>query len=373
MSAHLEIPGVQLFEHWLRVHFAATPPLCADFHYLWLRSHCDRDRHPLTGERLVDSSEIPPTITPLSAQLLPAGELEVCWDEPGGRTSRYSLGWLHEHAYAVNHKTPPPPPGDVAAISFSAIPYESDAALVKAALQVLELHGAVVVHGFRQPAGGAGEADPADTEALITALSAAGLEVRGTHFGRIEDLRTDNTTNENTDQLGYTDAAIEPHTDQPFLAAPPRYQLLHCMRPGEVGGDNYVVDGLAAARYLAATDAHAFRLLRTTPVHFHRRQRAFQSLAVAPILNLDEDGGFQIRYSYFTMDPPRLPFDQMEDWYRAYRRFAALVRNPAHQYRLRLSPGDFLLYDNHRMLHARSGFRGARWVRGVYFDPATVH
>ena len=29
-----------------------------------------------------------------------------------------------------------------------------------------------------------------------------------THFGRIEDLRTDNTTNQNTDQLGYTDAAI---------------------------------------------------------------------------------------------------------------------------------------------------------------------
>ena len=34
-----------------------------------------------------------------------------------------------------------------------------------------------------------------------------------------------------------------------------------------------------------------------------------------------------------------------------------------------LSPGDFLLYDNHRILHGRTAFRGARWVRGIYFDP----
>ena len=30
--------------------------------------------------------------------------------------------------------------------------------------------------------------------------------------------------------------------------------------------------------------------------------------------------------------------------------------------------GDWLLYDNHRTLHARTAFTGARWLRGVYFD-----
>ena len=140
------------------------------------------------------------------------------------------------------------------------------------------------------------------------------------------------------------------------------------MRAAAVGGDNYVVDGLGAAQYLAAIDAEAFRVLRTTPVHFHRRQRAFERRVIAPILRLHEDGGFQIRYSYFTMAPPHLPFAEIDGWYRAYRSFAAIVRNPAHQYRLRLAPGDFLLYDNHRMLHARSGFAGSRWLRGVYFD-----
>jgi len=59
----------------------------------------------------------------------------------------------------------------------------------------------------------------------------------------------------------------------------------------------------------------------------------------------------------------------MEAFYRAYQRFAALTLDPANQYRFGLRAGDFLLYDNWRMLHARTGFAGARWVRGVYFDP----
>ena len=371
MSALATMPWVQLHDSWLRLHFSAAPPDSADFHYQWLRGQCDKDRHPLTRERIVDASEIAAGIRPLSASVLPDGDAEsgaliVRWDEPGARTSRYPLDWLRQHAYALNQAPPTPPPADVEALTLQARDHEDDDSLAAAALRRLSESGAVVVRGYGRRADGT--AAPQDTEALITAFAAAGLTVIGTHFGRIEDLRTDNTTNQNTDQLGYTDSAIEAHTDQPFLPQPPRYQLLHCMQAAADGGDNYVVDGLMAARYLAAVDAEAFRTLRRVKVHFHRRQRAFESLVIAPILSLSEDGGFLIRYSYFTMAPQKLPFAEMDGWFRAYRRFAAIVREPAHRYKLRLLPGDFLLYDNHRMLHARTAFTGARWVRGVYFD-----
>ena len=365
------LPPVQLFDRWLRIQFSTVPPQSADFHYQWLRGQCEQDRHPLTRERILDASEVDPAIAPLSAQVLPPEDLVVQWDEPGQRVSRYSLAWLREHAYAVNRQAAAAPPSALDAISLQAGAYADDATLAAAALAILSAQGAVVVRGYRQADRASllgGAASPEDTEALITALSQAGLAITGTHFGRIEDLRTDNTTNQHTDQLGYTDAAIAPHTDQPFLDQPPRYQLLHCMRAADQGGDSYVVDGLAAARYLAASDTEAFRVLRTTPVHFHRRQRAFERRVSSPILSLLEEGGFRIRYSYFTMAPQQLAFAEMDGWYRAYRSFAAIVRNPAHQYRLRLAPGDFLLYDNHRMLHARSGFSGSRWLRGVYFD-----
>jgi gamma-butyrobetaine dioxygenase/trimethyllysine dioxygenase len=58
----------------------------------------------------------------------------------------------------------------------------------------------------------------------------------------------------------------------------------------------------------------------------------------------------------------------MEAWYRAHDRFARLVRDVRNQYRFALAAGDFVLYDNYRMMHARTSFRGARWLRGVYFD-----
>ena len=190
----------------------------------------------------------------------------------------------------------------------------------------------------------------------------------GTHFGRIEDLRTDNSTNTNTDQLGYTDAPIDLHTDQPFLETPPRMQLLQCIRPAATGGDSYLVDGLAAARHLRSLDAAAYGLLTTTPVRFHRKQKGFEKILDAPLLSGDDEATFQVRWSYFTLAPYRLPFDRMEAWYRAHDLFARLVRAPQNQYRFALAAGDFVLYDNFRLMHARTAFRGARWLRGIYFD-----
>jgi hypothetical protein len=148
-----------------------------------------------------------------------------------------------------------------------------------------------------------------------SAHSAGSWKVVPTHFGRIEDLRTDNTTNKNTDQLGYTNAAVDLHTDQPFIASPPRFQcvdpscpahtrMLQCIRPATVGGESTVCDVRAVAAELAARDGPAFELLSTVPVRFHRVQKSFESLHMAPILQLDAAGQFaMVRSSYFTMDP----------------------------------------------------------------------
>jgi gamma-butyrobetaine dioxygenase/trimethyllysine dioxygenase len=211
------------------------------------------------------------------------------------------------------------------------------------------------------------------TEPLIAALAGQGLAVRETHFGRVEDLRPDNTTNANTDQLGYTDAPIELHTDQPFLPSPPRYQLLQGIAPAEQGGENAFVDAFLAARWLRAHEQPDHDLLAETKVRFHRKQKAFERVVEAPVLGYQRPGeldGFQVRFSYFTLAPHRLPFARMAAYYRAYTRFTRLVRDPRRQLRALLRPGDFVLYDNHRVLHSRLPFRGPRWVRGVYFDPA---
>jgi alpha-ketoglutarate-dependent taurine dioxygenase len=340
---------------YVRVYF---PHGHADFHLRWLRHNCPRDRHPLTGERTVCSSELPDDLR-IAHAACAAGALQVTWAHDA-RTSEYDLGWLEAHAYARDRAEVPPPPCEVSPFELQRGSQSLDR-VAKAALAHVEVRGAAVVRRSS-----ASLPPQVETEAIIAAFTAHGLRVTETHFGRIEDLRVDNSTNRNTDQLGYTDAPVEPHTDQPFLVEPPRYQLLQSIHEAEVGGESYLVDGLAAARHLESIDADAFALLVRTPVTFHRRQRAFERVAVSPILTFTPR--FRIRYSYFTVAPHKLPFAEMEGWYRAKDRFARLVRDPRHQVRFTLEPGDFLLYDNHRMLHARTGFRGGRWVRGVYFD-----
>ncbi len=348
--------AVELHPGWIRV---PLPSGYADFHLKWLRHQCDQDRHPLTRERLVDSSQLADEWVVTEARI-EDDALVVRWASDG-RQSRYPLHFLEEYAYAKNRVAAPPPPSDLLAITL----FRQDdlATTVAESLARLAQHGAVVVRRTESQT-----VPPEDeTEALIDAFLAHGLRVIGTHFGRIEDLRTDNTTNANTDQLGYTDAAIGPHTDQPFLDAPPRLQLLQAIRAADSGGENHITDARAAASYLRDLDSHSYEVLTTTPVDFHRRQAAFERRVVSPILSKAGDP-FLVRYSYFTMAPLRLPFAKMEDFYRAYDRFARIVRDPKHQYRFTLRAGDFVLYDNHRMLHARTAFVGRRWVRGIYFD-----
>lgn len=355
---------VDVHDGWLRVTFGDPGGGTADFHLRWLRHNCDVDRHPLTRERIACSSELPDQLGARSAAI-EGDALVVTWahDE---RTSRYALDWLREHAYARDRAIVPPPSADPSRLEI-ALPGATLGELAARALARTNERGAAIVR--RGPSATRPEDE---TESILEAFAATGLEVIGTHFGRIEDLRTDNTTNDNTDQLGYTDAAVDLHTDQPFLDRPPRWQLLQSIRAADHGGENDVVDAQAAARHLRSVDAEAYAILTGTPVVFHRRQAAFERTVVSPVLEEAGDA-VRVRFSYFTMAPHRVPFERMESFYRAYDRFSRLVRDPRHRTRFTLAPGDFLLYDNRRMLHGRTAFRGARWLRGVYFDrPATA-
>ena len=339
--------SVELRDTWLRLFVDGDT---FDFHHRWLR-HAASPRHPVTNEVIACSSEIADDIRPLSAAIVDR-TLRVEWSD---RTeSKHPLAWLVENAYARNRDAHDIP-SRVAAVEIDA--RETEVTAIDETLGRLARFGLAMVRGFSS-----------DTEAVVQAFEKRSLAVRATHFGRIEDLRTDNTTNANTDQLGYTDAGIELHTDQPFLPDPPRYQLLHCMRTADEGGESFIVDARAAERHFDAEDGPACELLRTTSIRFHRRQKAFERVVLAPVLGQAVKGE-PVRFSYFTLAPHRVDFAYMRAYYRAYDAFTRLVRAPKNQYRFALSPGDFVIYDNHRMLHGRTAFRGPRWLRGVYFDP----
>jgi len=59
------------------------------------------------------------------------------------------------------------------------------------------------------------------------------------------------------------------------------------------------------------------------------------------------------------MQPVRLPYAKAEAFYAAYRAWAAIVARPEFALGLRLAPGDCLVFDNTRILHARTAFAPA--------------
>ncbi len=271
-----------------------------DFHFRWLRHNCDEDRHPRTAERTLCSSEPPDDVAPCAPRSL-GGALLVTWAHDGRSGSRYPLRWLEQHAYARDRLDVPPPPADVTS-------YEIDgrarglASIVEDAVRGVRERGAAVVRRSSTEV-----RSEEETEAIIEAIERQGLQIIGTHFGRIEDLRVDNTTNANTDQLGYTDAPVHVHTDQPFLDEPPRYPAPSSRSAGPTSAARERHRRRSPRR--ASPPEPRCRGLRAAAAHagalFTEKQKAFERVVESPLFTFEP--AFRIRCSYFTVAPYQLP------------------------------------------------------------------
>ena len=57
----------------------------------------------------------------------------------------------------------------------------------------------------------------------------------------------------------------------------------------------------------------------------------------------------------------------MAAYYAAYRRLGEIIDDAAMEVTFKLSPGEFFIVDNTRVLHARKGYsgEGSRWLQGA--------
>lgn len=336
---------------YLRIFFH-DPNQFSNYHYFWLRHNCPCCVHPSTKERILCPSDVALDIRPREILRVPDG-LCLVWDD--GHRSTFSLLWLLAHAYALDEHIADVPTQSLSHIEVSYAECRDN--LVAVCDRYLDEKGAILVRGCSL-----------DAEALIQCFTQKQFRLRDTHFGVVEDLRTDNTTNKNTDQLGYTNSAVRLHTDQPFIEAPPQFQLLQCVQTADEGGESVLADAQQVAYHLRDSDRASFEALTEIPVLFHRKQKHFESKIHAPILSFEQGGFRQVRSSYFTLAPQTHSFASMRQWYVAYQKFTGLIEDPEYHFQFLLQPQDFIFYDNFRMLHGRTAFTGPRWVKGVYFD-----
>ncbi|MEU4471897.1 TauD/TfdA family dioxygenase [Micromonospora sp. NPDC023888] len=206
-------------------------------------------------------------------------------------------------------------------------------------------------------------------------------------FGRMMPQYDGNLTYEVKAQLGFDDRAysksrneIRAHTEAPGWNPPPKYLALWCrvQARGE-GGETCLADVRA---YLKGFEPPVVERLRSHDIAWGGTNTSGTGSAgvVAPMLTTDESGDEVLRFSYNLLtsgeyDPElgrqvpveRLPWGQFgfDLAHQVHEHF----REAAH--RISIPKNAVLVWDNHRLAHARTPYTDARrhliryWLAGA--------
>lgn len=338
------------------------------FPALWLRDNCPCSvcADPVSGQKLHSVTDLPPETSIASSQL--AGATVTVQFAPDGHRSVFPTAWLREHALDgradLDVRT-----ADTKRLwrsaDFGAGPPQvvwegllaEDAHREECLASLLEV-GFVLLRGV-----------PTQPGAVLRVASELGF-VRETNYGRLFDVRV----KPDPANLAYSGRAIRPHTDNPYRDPVPTLQLLHCLETSMEGGDSGVVDGFDAALRLAESDPAAFAILTSTPVRWRYEDVDTVLESSSTLVSLDAAGRIRgVRFNNRSMEPLRLAASSVAAYYEAYRAFAELLYDEDAMVSFRLEPGDCLVLDNTRVLHARTAFAdggggGGRHLQGCYAD-----
>lgn len=353
---HLEVREDALVVTW-----ADSPAGPVTYPTPWLRDNCPSAFHPQTEERVLD------LLTLDSVPVLTAAEAasdNVILHYGDGHVSRMPVDLLRNHR-------PGHPAADPAAVQPRAwradltpagIPRRSAAQLVA---------DDTALHDWMRDTAALGLS-------LVTGLEnrvEAGTEVarrigflRETNFGVTFEVISKADPN----NLAYTPVELPLHTDLPNQEVPPGFQFLHCLANEAKGGGSVFADGYALAADLRAADPEAFRLLSEVAIPFRFHDREADIRVHAPVIALDRAGQVsEIRWNAHIAAVFDMPAEIMPDYYRAYRAFMAMTRDPAYRLAFKLAAGEMIVFDNRRVLHGREAFdpaSGFRHLHGCYVD-----
>lgn len=338
------------------------------FHNIWLRDH-SRDSHSfhsITKQRLVNTSDINDNIQPISIAQS-TNHLSINWND--NTSSTYPYNWLFHNSYYpklnkvefkdkftwdnqyIRNNQPSTEYSDI---------INSDKGVLNW-LQNIHKFGVGFVEGV--------PVTPQHTQELTEQITF----IRQTHYGQFWDFTSDLSHGD----TAYTDIALNPHTDTTYFTDPIGLQLFHLLQPAtQSGGESLFIDGFHCAKVLEKVDPHAFHTLSTTPIPSHSVGSSDAIIKPAqqsgyPIINLDNITGELLQIRYNNDDRSvlnNLSPEQVEDFYRALKVWNRILDDDRNQFWLPLQKGRVVLFDNWRILHGRSSFKGKRRLCGAYIN-----
>lgn len=362
----MQIVQAEIIEGGAALALRWSDGTAARFHAFWLRDNAldGATRAPGNGQRLITVLDVPAEAK-LEAAESDGERLTLRFD--GGESYTWPAAWLHRNRY--DGVSVPPAGWTQPGIRRwdAGLDWQGEVADFAAAARdrrvLRRWLAAVVRDGFAVMTG-----LPLESGALCRVAALFG-HVRETNYGRWFEVRSE----VNPSNLAYTNLGLQAHSDNPYRDPVPTLQILACLENSVEGGLSRVVDGFKVAEVLQREDPEGFALLAGHPARFaYSGSAGVRLTAKRPMLELGPDGELlAVRFNNRSVAPlVDIPYERMAAYYRAYRRFAALVDAPAFQVSFRLEPGQLFILDNTRVLHARTAFSGSgrRWLQGCYPD-----
>jgi gamma-butyrobetaine dioxygenase len=331
---------------------------------IWLRDNCEcpECRDPSSRQKLFKVTDLPEHVSIGTVQSTDDGF--VVSFLPDGHRSAFSNAWLASRSPSVNTGRSEDAKslwrvGDLDHSTQHAqwSTYGADPVVRLGVLRSVARFGFALLH-----------ATPVQEGTVLQVAASFGF-VRETNYGQLFDVRVEAIPN----NLAFTGAAISPHTDNPYRDPVPTVQLLHCIANDVEGGESGLVDGFEAAATLRDEDPHAFEILASTPVTFAWGDTTTSLKAHRPMIELDPLGQIRaVRFNNRSLQTLRLEVERLPEYYDAYRNLARILDRPELMYQFRLDAGDCVIFDNTRILHARTAFdessSGGRHLQGCYAD-----
>lgn len=332
---------------------------------IWLRDHCQgaecRDAH--SGQRLINISDLPLDIS--IARVVQQQRGLVIEFSPDGHRSEFSSDWLLRNCYCLNRQQDDRSEAGKQlwrAESFKqGLPRFDYQQFCQQPASKLSALKSVKDAGFAIL-----EAVPCKPGQVLKVIEEFGF-VRETNYGPLFEVRSIVDAN----NLAYTNLGLGCHLDNPYRDPVPGLQLLHCLESSTSGGESILQDGFMAASILRQEKPQHFALLSQHWINFHFEDQQADLQARVPFIEVNDLGQvIKVRFNNRSIDTIKLAADLIRPFYAAYRHYAGILEREDLQLHFKLLPGELMLFDNTRILHARKPYSaaGTRHLQGAYSD-----
>ncbi|RGP79968.1 trimethyllysine dioxygenase [Fusarium longipes] len=224
------------------------------------------------------------------------------------------------------------------------------------------------VHGFCLVENA--EPTPEATEAFLEKIG----PIRNTHYGGFYDFVPDLALAD----TAYTNIALPAHTDTTYFSEPAGLQAFHCLShaapPDQdpekpLGGESLLVDGFNVAKILRKESPEAYDVLRRTRIPWHASGN--KGIAIAPdrtypVIEADWETNKFHRIRWNNDDRGVVHLFDAKPWYEAASKWNEIVRRETSEFWFKLTPGTIVIFNNWRVMHGRSAFKGTRRICGAY-------